>query len=222
MPDLDTKIHLNMLEGAKKRGETENLPYGMHWGDPNEKPFLAFVRDNYCANFVKPTSTVIEVGPGGGRWTRYLLGCEKLYAVDFHQELLDELQRFFPVPHLVPINNSGSDFPSVPDNSVDFIFSFGVFVHLDVHIVEGYLKEMVRVLKPGGQAAIQYPDKSKKQAALNDGFANNTPSKMRKMVMDAGLLIVSENLTVLPHAAIIHFEKPENQSLIKFQTYTSA
>jgi ubiquinone/menaquinone biosynthesis C-methylase UbiE len=209
MPDLSTEIHLNMLTNSIKRGETEENVYGMHWGDPKEKPFLAFVRDFWCVPYVKPEHTAIEIGPGGGRWTRHLLGFEKLYAIDYHQELLDELGSKFKTPNLELIKNSGSDFPGVPDRSVDFIFTFGVFVHLDVQIIASYLSSIKRVLKPGGNVVIQYSDKTKRQAARNDGFSNNTPAVMRSMVLREGFFILEENLTVLPHAGLIRFTVEE-------------
>ena len=222
MPDLDTKIHLNMLAGAKKRGDTEVAPYGLHWGDPKVKPFLRYVRDHWCANHVRPQDTVVEIGPGGGRWTRYLLGCDRLITVDFHQEILDELRRNYPVPHLETVRNGGTDLPGIEDDSVDFVFSFGVFVHLDLPIIEGYIAEIARVLKPDGFAVIQYSDKSKPQAKRNDGFSDNAPRLMRKMVMDAGLFIHAENVTVMPHAGIIRFGKPADETLLEKQTYSRA
>jgi len=222
MPSLSTNIHLSMLEGSVKRGETETNIYGMHWGDPKDKPFLAYVRDNWCASYVNPTHTAVEIGPGGGRWTRYLLGFDQLYCVDYHQELLDELGSNFRLPHLKLIKNNGDDFPSIPENSVDFVFSFGVFVHLDAEIVNGYLSNIKKILKPGGNVIIQYPDKSKPQAAKNDGFAKNNPVKMRQMVLDNGFFILEENLTVLPHAGLIRFTIEEPVHYSQYQTNTAA
>ncbi len=222
MPSFKSLMHLNMLRGAKKRGETKSAPYGMHWGDPKEKAFLGFIRDRWCSNFVGANDVCLEIGPGGGRWTRYLLGSDHVYAVDFHQELLDELKKNYPVPHLETLKNNGSDLPGVPDESVDFLFSFGVFVHLEIETIKAYMPEINRVLKTGGTAVIQYSDKSKRQAARNDGFSQNTPSLMRKIVMDAGFIILAENLTIMPHAGIIQFTKEADGVLAKFQTYSQA
>jgi len=186
----------------KQRPTLEGL-YGLHWGDPETEPHLAWIRDNYCANFVSSDHVCIEIGPGGGRWTRYLLGFGEIIAVDYHQELLDELTKNFTQPNIRTLRNNGTDFPGIASGSIDFVFSFGVFVHLDPPIIEGYLKEIARVLKPGGRCVLQYGDKTKAMAAANTGFAQNTPHAMRKRVLEAGLFIESENLTVLPHSAII-------------------
>lgn len=222
MAGFKSLMHLNMLKGAQSRGDTHAAPYGMHWGDPKDKPFLGFIRDNWCANFVDPTKVCLEIGPGGGRWTRYLLGSDHVYAVDYHQELLDELKKNYPVPHLQTIKNKGSDLLGVRNDTVDFLFSFGVFVHLDIKTIKAYMPEIKRVLKAGGDAVIQYSDKSKRQAARNDGFSDNTPSRMRKLIMDAEFVILAENLTIMPHSAIVHFTKEADKTYAKFQTYTDA
>ena len=201
MPDLSTNLHLTMLE---KRTTPQGI-YGLEWGDPDTIPHLSWIRDNFCKSFVRSDHVCAEIGPGGGRWTRYMLGFSKIYAVDYHQELLDELARTFRYDHITHIKNNGTDFPGVPDGSVDFVFSFGVFVHLEPDIADNYLSSMRRILKPAGRVVLQYADKSKPMAAGNKGFANNRPALMRQLVMDHGYFIEAENLTVLPHSAIIQF-----------------
>jgi cyclopropane fatty-acyl-phospholipid synthase-like methyltransferase len=155
-----------------------------------------------------PTSmrkTAVEIGTGGGRWTRYLLGFGKLFAVDYHQELLDELLRNFRAPHLYPVKNNGTDFPGVPDQAADFVFSFGVFVHLDVDIIKRYLLTISRVLKSSGCAVIQYADKNKQAARENNTFAETTPEIIRPLVAAAGYRILAEDTTTLWHSSIVRF-----------------
>ncbi len=180
--------------------------YGLEWGDPDDAPRLRKVRDEYLVPFFSPQSVVVEIGPGGGRWTRYMQGAAKLYAVDYHQELLDELKvNFGDVESLVCIKNNGNDFPDIPDNSVDFIFSFGTFVHLELDIISGYLGAMTRIMKPDAIAVIHYSDKTKKKARENRGFSNNTPAKMRRMIETAGFETVFEDVKLLDHSAIVGF-----------------
>jgi SAM-dependent methyltransferase len=216
MPDLDTSLHLTMLD----RGRGKSAIYGLHWGDPEVAPHLQWVRDHYCLKFVDPAQTCIEIGPGGGRWTRYLRGFRTLYAVDYHQELLDELAKNFAQPNIVAIKNAGTDFPGIADQSIDFVFSFGVFVHLDLPIVVAYLAEIARVLKPGGRAVIQYADKTKPEAAQNPGFSDLRPSIVRQAVLEQGFFIENENLTVLPHSSIVQFSRSA-PDLVRSQVMSS-
>ena len=168
MPDLSTSLHLSMLKAhslprrlalAVRRELTSADIYGLEWGDPETVPPLKFVRDRWVLPYVQSSHTGLEIGPGGGRWTRYLLGFRELYAVDYHEELLYELKKKFNKPNIVFIKNNGADFPSVPDQSVDFLPSFGVFVHLDAPIIKEYLHNMRRILRPTANAVIKYSDK---------------------------------------------------------------
>ena len=49
------------------------------------------------------------------------------------------------------------DLNGVPSEVVDFVWSYDVFVHLDPECVQGYLREIYRVLKSGGVAVIHHP-----------------------------------------------------------------
>ena len=90
--------------------------------------------------YVNSEHQAVEIGPGGGRWTRYLLGFGKVYVVDYHAELLKELKKNFNKSNMAFIRNDGTNFPAIREGSIDYLFSFGTFVHLDVHLVGEYLK----------------------------------------------------------------------------------
>jgi cyclopropane fatty-acyl-phospholipid synthase-like methyltransferase len=207
MPKLDTPLHVSMLQASRKNGQIEHDGlYGLHWGDPQAMPALRHVRDHFLLRYVNPDHAAVEIGPGGGRWTRYLLGFESLYAVDYHRELLDELSKNFRAPHLHLTKNNGNDFPGIEDRSVDFIFSFGVFVHLDIDIIEAYLRNMRRILKPDGCAVIQYSDKNKEAArAHGEVFADTTPEIIRPLVEEAGYRVLEEDTATLWHSSVIRF-----------------
>jgi ubiquinone/menaquinone biosynthesis C-methylase UbiE len=208
MPLLSDTIHLDMLHASHRKEEPGKLGiYGLQWGDPEASGPLKFIRDRYILPYIDFDHTAVEIGPGGGRWTRYLLGFRYIYAVDYHQELLDELQKNFKTPNLRIIKNSGTNFPDIPDNSVDFVFSFGVFVHLELDIIRDYLQSLYTIVTNTANIVIQYSDKTKEAARRNSGFGNNTPSDMRHLVAETGYTILEENVTALPHSAIMRFRK---------------
>jgi len=206
MPKLDTTLHLDMLKSAvrAKQPEADGL-YGLHWGDPEKQRELAVVRDKWLLPYVNSEHAAIEIGPGGGRWTRYMLDFKTIFAVDLHQELLDELKKRFTPPNMRFIRNNGTDFPDIDTESIDFLFSFGVFVHLNVDIIQQYLVNMRPVLKKTATAVIQYSDKDKKAAQDNKGFADNNPRMMRKLLADAGYVILEEDTSLLWHSSIVRF-----------------
>jgi Methyltransferase domain len=208
MPSLADPIHLEMLSASYKRGEPHRLGfYGLQWGDPNTASHLKFIRDRYILPYVNFDHVAMEIGPGGGRWTRYLLGFRTLYVVDYHQEMLDELVKTFRVPNLTLIKNSGSDLPGIPPDTVDFVFSFGAFVHLEQDVIRGYLQALRSVVRDSTNIVIQYSDKTKEAARHNLGFSQNTPGEMRILVQQTGYCILEENLTALPHSSIMRFRK---------------
>jgi SAM-dependent methyltransferase len=218
MPDLDTSLHTDMLRYHKrqrgwlpvrlwraiKRELVSPYIYGTEWGDTETVEPLIFIRNNYVLPYVKSDKVAVEIGCGGGRWTRYLKGFAKLYVVDYHEELLKQLRVNFRQPNIVCIKNNGADFPNIPPRSVDYLFSFGTFVHLDTHLIEAYLANMRAILKPDATALIHYSDKNKIMGR-NPDFSDNTPEKMRKMVLDAGYTITKEDTTTMWHSGIIMF-----------------
>ena len=208
MPGLTSKIHLKMLASAMRRREGGDASvYGLEWGEPEKDWSLKLVRDQFIRPYVDPVQRALEIGPGGGRWTRYLLGFREVIVVDKHRELLDELGRNFQQPNIVPILNNGTDLPGLAPESVDFVFSFGVFVHLDRWIIEAYLRALHPVVTPSANIVIQYSDMWKKAARRQSGFSWNSPGRMRNLVDRAGYTILEENVTALWHSAIMRFRK---------------
>jgi cyclopropane fatty-acyl-phospholipid synthase-like methyltransferase len=195
---------LRILRDVKREWRLGGI-YGLEWGDPDLVEPLQFVRDRYVLPYVKAEQCAVEIGPGGGRWTRYMLGFKRLYVVDYYAELLKELRKNFHKSNMEFIKNNGTDFPGIKERSIDYLFSFGTFVHLEISLIEAYLMNMKPILKPGANVVIHYADKNKIMARLNDGFAENRPEKMRKIVSDAGYTICEEDLTTMWHSSIIRF-----------------
>lgn len=205
MPPLNTKLHVAMLQDALRKGQpSRDGLYGMQWGDPDRYAPLITIRDHWLLPYVHAGKTAIEIGPGGGRWTRYLSGFGRLYVVDHYPELLAELRKNFARPNIVEVLNNGTDFPGIPEGSVDFVFSFGCFVHLDARIIRAYLANLRAVVHPATQLVIHYSDKNKPGAAHPD-FSDNDPRRMRAMVERAGYRIEEEDTTFLDSAAIMRF-----------------
>jgi hypothetical protein len=218
MPNLDSSLHLDMLSGAQQQQcfpkrllqairLLQSPPiYGLQWGDPDFVAPLRFIKERYVSRYVNPAHNSVEIGPGGGRWTRYLSGFKTIYAVDYHQPLLEELKRNFGKQRNIRfIKNNGTDFPGIPEKSIDYLFSFGTFVHLDFNQIEGYLTSIKPIMAPEANVVIQYSDKTKIMGQLSDSFSYNTPEKMRGAVMAGGYRILEEDTTTLWHSSVIRF-----------------
>ncbi|HEU5142595.1 MAG TPA: class I SAM-dependent methyltransferase, partial [Solirubrobacterales bacterium] len=132
-----------------------------------------------------------------------------IYAVDDHPQLLEELSRSVRSPALRRIVNHGDDFPGVPDGSVDLVFSFGTFVHLDAAVIDRYLGNIAPVLRPGADVVIQYSDKTKPLGRQNRTFSDNDPERMRALVTAHGYEILEEDTVSLWHSALMRFRLPQ-------------
>jgi len=220
MPNLDTQLHLDMLREYKEQNSfarrvrravrdvvSPRKIYGLHWGDPENSGPQLFLRDRYILPYVKADQVALEIGPGGGRWTRYLLDFRRLYVVDYHAEILEELGTRFNKPNMQFIVNHGTDFPGVPEKSVDYVLSVACFVHLEPDIIEAYLKNIATILKPGGHAFLTYSDKTKVGAQINQTFSDNSPARMREMVTHAGFRVLDEDSTILWNSGIVLFTR---------------
>jgi SAM-dependent methyltransferase len=101
---------------------------------------------------------VLEIGCGLGRLTRALAErARSVIALDVSAEMLARAQDLNPALDNVRwIQGDGTSLAGVEDAAVDASVSHVVFQHIpDPQITLGYVREMGRVLRPGGWAAFQ-------------------------------------------------------------------
>lgn len=116
-------------------------------------------------------STVLEIGPGRGAWSKAILtySPSKLTVVDAapaeYTNFWEYVGRDSRVEYLVA---DGFDLNGVSDGSVDFVFSFGVFCHLQPEMCERYFRAIQRVLKPRGRAMIMIADFDKHNQCIDN------------------------------------------------------
>ena len=105
-----------------------------------------------------PASAVLEIAPGFGRWTHFLLQyCERLTAVDVAPKCIESCrERFAGYRQARFETNDGQSLPMVEDESIDFAFSFDSLVHVESDALKGYLAELARTLKPEGVAFLHH------------------------------------------------------------------
>jgi SAM-dependent methyltransferase len=102
--------------------------------------------------------TVVEIAPGFGRWTQYLVGhADRFIGVDLAQACVDSCkERFVAATHASFETTDGKSLTGVEDGTADFVFSFDSLVHAEADVLEGYVHELARVLKDDGVAFIHH------------------------------------------------------------------
>ncbi|MEQ8844278.1 MAG: class I SAM-dependent methyltransferase [Phycisphaerales bacterium] len=102
---------------------------------------------------------ILEIAPGHGRWTQYLLQhARALTAIDIDQGCLDACRkRFGDRVHLVLGDGHTLGGPHERINGpVDLCFSYDSLVHAEIDVMGSYLRELSRVLRPGGYAFVHH------------------------------------------------------------------
>lgn len=102
--------------------------------------------------------TALEIGSGLGRVSRALTKTFKsVVGIDVSAEMLRRGRGLVPDPQVLFVQGDGSGLSAVRDESVDFVLTFTVFQHIPrVRVIEEYIREMGRVLRPGGVCAFQW------------------------------------------------------------------
>lgn len=146
-------------------GENERRWTGWDWSRLGEEwtasaEWKQALIDDVLLPTIPPGGTVLEIGPGGGRWSAVLAPrAERLVLVDVTPRVLELCrERLGGQPHVSCVLSHGCDLPGVADASVDAVWSFDVFVHVAPLDQAGYLDELARVLRSGGVAAIHHAD----------------------------------------------------------------
>lgn len=215
----------------RRRGEKR---LGDEWNDPKEigidvespEEILPYLDRAVFSPFLGTTDVLLEIGPGGGRFTELLLPkCRRLIAVDTSSTMLELLRERFgadaPIEYRL---GDGLGLGGVADSSVDAAFSYGVFVHLQHWDTYNYLRELHRVLKPGGKAVIQHANtfselgwqvfenevpKQLNRHKLPFTFTLNSPEIMGELARRAGLEPVESLTDVVRRDCITLLTKPE-------------
>jgi ubiquinone/menaquinone biosynthesis C-methylase UbiE len=135
---------------------------------------------------------ILEIGPGAGRWSIELQKrATKLLGIDISETSVIECRRRFASCANVEFKiGSGSDLDGVTDASVDAIWSFDVFVHINRSEFQCYAAEFARVLKPGGVGVIQHGSCG---GSLGGWRSNLRTADVNDILRSCGLEIVAQS-----------------------------
>lgn len=107
-------------------------------------------RDNSC----------VEIGCGNGFWPERHL-CNNFRHVTGLDVLSDTPFRAVNFTYIEVPDRDYSCY-GIADESVDFVWSFGVFCHLNLPSIQKYLHSVYRILKPGGSASLYFSNNTRR------------------------------------------------------------
>ncbi len=132
--------------------------------------------------------SVLEIGPGGGRWTGSLISrANRFTGVDISESCVAVCkEKFINSPNASFEVGSGNDLSGISDATLDAIWSFDVFVHINQAEVAAYLDDFKRVMKPGAVAVIHHGSTGGK---LGGWRSDLTGEAMEKLLRDRGFVL---------------------------------
>lgn len=126
---------------------------------------------NICQGKDPRQMRVLEIGCGAGRVTRALAGLfGEVHGVDVSGEMVKLAgQALAGFPNARVYQNNGRDLSVVPDEPFDFAFSSIVFQHIPSRdVIASYVREVHRLLRPGGLFKFQVQGDSTLQTSPDD------------------------------------------------------
>jgi SAM-dependent methyltransferase len=131
---------------------------GEEWSDPwgsSEAQWYASLLPR-LRSFL-PAGTVLEIAPGYGRWTRFLIPLsEKYYGVDLAPTAVAHCQKRFAASSAEFFVNDGRCLDMIADGCIGLCFSFDSLVHAEIDVVDGYIQQILRKLSPSGVAFLHH------------------------------------------------------------------
>jgi SAM-dependent methyltransferase len=177
---------------------------------------------------VSPESVVGEIGSGGGRIAAQVAGeVGQLHCFDISAKMLERAKTtLWAKSNVTYTLLDGPQLPAELTDGFDFLYSFDVFPHLDLHTMWKYVQEISRTLKPGGRALVNTAnlrspggwERFSSQVGYSvEGHYFITPELFRTLLGHAGLKALAEpkpsgDNFYLNRDYVVLFERPGPRS----------
>jgi len=127
---------------------------GFYAGEPSNPVFGLFGLNSFlgvshvvylmCIKpYIDNTTSVIEIGCGRGAWTKLMLGAQKITCLDAltaqHNGFYEYIGKH---PHIEYHKVNDFSMREVPENSINFVFSYDALCHVSLEGISEYAKNM--------------------------------------------------------------------------------
>ncbi len=161
-------------------------------------------------------ATVLEIGPGAGRWTMPLYErSASLILADLTDRTLSLCrERLGDRADVSYVVTDGRSLPSIASGSIDFIWSFDVFVHIAPADTQGYIVDFARIMRPEARGIVHHAGAGN----IDGGWRSSmTADLFARYLEENGLKLVRQfqawgpdgrHRVPHPHDMITVFERP--------------
>jgi len=157
----------------------------------------------------------LEIGPGDGLFTESMSAGDPLYVVDVHQEFLDSTKKqfneFYATRRLRSyLINNDYDLSMLPQGQMGFVLAWNVFNYFPLEAIKEYLKEIYKVIKPGGYLMFSYNNSDRWQGAemVENLFMCHTPKHILIPLVESLGYSVVASYDYDPTVSWIEVQKP--------------
>lgn len=209
---------LNWIAEAERAGRDPNEIGDAEWS--RGAPPLAALEQFYLPH-VTAKSVVLELGPGTGRYTRYIIGRSKhMILVDYSKVVCSFLQTYLATKGSFEVHTIDKPLlQGVATGTVDFAMANGVFEHLDPEESLWFLQEFFRTLRPGGTAVFNFDNimvpggmghllRTRGNPGDRCIFRFYHPGAMQRLAEEAGFDVTSIDTTFHDRLAYIELKRP--------------
>ena len=162
----------------------------------NPEEWKADLLQNMMFRYLKPESIILEIGPGAGRWTEYLQkNAKHLILVDIAPKCIEMCKERFAGHSNIEYHVLEDNIDFLHENSIDFVWSYDVFVHVNPSDIDRYVENIRRILKLGGTAVIHHSAAEyESEKIARKGFrAQMTAEKFADIVSRREMRLLEQN-----------------------------
>jgi hypothetical protein len=117
----------------------------------------------YCIRpYITPDVMALEIGPGRGAWTKTMLDAREVWCLDAKSREDNGIDIYLGFPKNL-VYHQVTDFScrELPDDTFDFLFSFGALCHISWDGIVEYTENLYSKLRRGATAFVMVADYDK-------------------------------------------------------------
>jgi len=150
----DAYLDVDLVGAEAADWRAEHVTFvGDEWGTPDD---VERVLGDFVYPHLRDDLVVAEIGIGGGRIaSRIAPRVKELWGFDISRRMLDRARQSLAAhPNVRFVELEKASLPEGLENRFGLVYSFDVFVHLDLHTQHRYLRQVHSLLEPGGRAVV--------------------------------------------------------------------